>query len=147
MAQWTYHPSIAPFLADKLDPAYLTQLQAQMHATGAEKGYLASWARTGLRIFEMPYSYGFMAAAAEVLSIVIPAYIAPDEAPALPQRFLDLSTEAQAAVTNLYVQLGAVVSSCKPVPMPGMASHLNMFNARAHMPANVCNLSAAGLTR
>lgn len=118
--RWVFRPNIPPFTADKLDPAYLMQVQLQQHAAGATKGYLVSWARTGLAVFEVPYDYEFVVSLARVLSLVIPAYIEPEERPALPQRWADLTAEMQEQVVELYTAHGSVVASCTQISIPGV---------------------------
>ena len=94
------------------------QVQLQLHATGADKGYLVSWARTGLAIFEVPYKHDFVVAFADVLRVVIPAFIEPQERPPLPQRWTDLSADMQERLTVLYTSLGGLMASCTQKALP-----------------------------
>ena len=102
-----------------MDPAYVMQLQFQIHATGADHGFLVSWSRQGLSIFRVPYSYALVAAAAKVLETVIAQYLDPPDLPSLPNQFTALSVEAQSATVELYNQLGPVMGSCTRVQLPG----------------------------
>ena len=118
-SQWTYVPSVGPFREGHLDPAYVMQLQFQVHATGADRGFLVSWSRQGLSIFEVPYSHALVAAAAKVLQTVISLYLDPSDIPTLPTSFAALPDEAQTAVVALYKELGPVMGSCKRLELPG----------------------------
>lgn len=94
-----------------MDPAYLAQMQLQMHATGAPIGYLVSYARNELKVHEVPYRLSFVAAAAAVLVHVVQDFIAVEELPTLPKdaRYLGFDKEVKA----LYSELQLVAKSCR----------------------------------
>jgi hypothetical protein len=61
-----------------MDLAHIVQVQLQMHATGANVGYLCSWSvANGAKIFKMKYSLQFMRHASQVLQQVVTKYLQP----------------------------------------------------------------------
>lgn len=74
---WMYRPTSKPHL--RLEPAFMVQMQLQMHATGAKVAYLVSWARMGLGLFKVEYNGNFVIAAAKVLQLVMNRFVLKDE--------------------------------------------------------------------
>ena len=117
--EYTFVPSVPPFSLDTLDSGYVLQVQFQLHATGAEFGYLVSWARSGLSVTKIPYSLELITACAHVLQHVIEDYLSPEEIPTIPQNFPSLPLDVQDKVIDLHTQLGAVVRRCEMLPLQG----------------------------
>ena len=124
---WQYLPNSSPMAKDKIDPAYLVQMQFQMHATGAETAYLVSWARTGVAAYSVPYSYDFVIKAAGVLELVYNSYVAPDDRPPLPTALNTMGDSFIDAWVPMYDALRTVVSTVQTVPQPPGAARLYPF--------------------
>ena len=113
-------PIIPPFQENNIDAAYIMQVQFQLHATGADYGYLVSWARRGLSIFKVPYSLDLVRATAVVLRYVIGEYLSPEDIPQLPARISELPQDVQDAVAKLHTQLGTVMGQCERLSLTGV---------------------------
>lgn len=71
---WSYNPSSRPH--EHMDMAHLVQVQLQMHATGAQRGYLCSWSvANGSNVFKTHYNPSFVRAASKVLQQVVSKYL------------------------------------------------------------------------
>ena len=127
--EYTFVPSVPPFSLDTLDVAYVLQVQFQLHATGAEFGYLVSWARSGLSVIKIPYSYELISACALVLQDVIINYLSPQEIPKIPQNFPSLPETLQHKVIEVHTQLGAVVRRCELLTLQGAELNLPLLRA------------------
>lgn len=112
-------PSVPPFDLSTLDAAYVLQVQFQLHATGADYGYLASWARTGLSVTKIFYSLDLIIACARVLQHVIADYLSPEDVPKMPLTFASLSQDVQQAVIDVHTKLGTVMRQCELLPLSG----------------------------
>ena len=111
-------PDVLPVSLDKVDPAYLAQMQLQLHATGADIGYLVSWARKQLSVIKVPYSFDFVQAAARVLVHVVTDFVTPETLPRIPHDATGLSSEHQNAVKALVTALSAVKQGCTTFQLP-----------------------------
>ena len=127
--QHTYVPSIPSFRLDNLDPAYVMQLQFQMHATGAAYGYICSWSRRELTIIHVPYSFELVEATAHVLVHVVKHYLDPEQLPVLPRNFVELTADHQEALISLHQQLGPVMASCTLKELRGTTALLRALTA------------------
>ena len=82
--KWTYIPILRAMAMDNMDAAYLLQVQLQLHATGADVGYLFSWSRTDVTVHSVRYRHTLITAAAHVLKHVIKQFVNPATVPSFP---------------------------------------------------------------
>lgn len=109
-----------------MDPAHILQVQMQMHATGAEKAYIAYWSRTGLSLFCVAYSADFMLAAVHVLQIVLQQFVYGDldmAGDVLQLCSMHELHDLRDKWVAMYNHLAAALHATKPLEIPGMLRH------------------------
>jgi hypothetical protein len=75
--KWVFDSDMRCCTANKLDPAYMVQVQLQMHVTGARTAFLGQWTlRNGTAVFQLDYSEETMRRASKVLKLVFDEYVA-----------------------------------------------------------------------
>ena len=115
---YMYLPNSSPIQPSKVDPAYLVQVQFQMHATGASMAFIASWARTGVSVHRIQYSFAFVEKAAAVAAAVITHYVLPDERPALPKSLASMDDQLKQSWIEMYDALRDVAKQAEWIPQP-----------------------------
>lgn len=98
------------------DPAHVAQVLLQLQATGASYGILAYWARSGLSMFRITYSAGFIKTLAIFLAAIIKAYInVPSAAPLPSGRIKDMTEEIRGHWNTMMISLNDVVGEVQVI--------------------------------
>jgi hypothetical protein len=124
--KWVFDPDMRCCTANKLDPAYMVQVQLQMHVTGAKKAFLGQWTlRNGTAVFQLDYSREFMRRASKVLKLVFDKYVAPsydcDSQYGLPERdIMKQPYHLRTAWENMMHSLADVVQNIKQLTVEGV---------------------------
>lgn len=96
-----------------IDPAWLVQLQFQMHATDTSVGYLVSWSRTDISVHCIKYHERFVLAAAHVLKYIVEQFIDADELPDLPKSVTAMEEPLQSKFVAMLPLYKEMVLSCE----------------------------------
>jgi hypothetical protein len=107
--KWYYNPSSAPTV--RVDPAHVLQVQLQMQATGARVGWIVSFARQGIRIFEAKFDEKLVRSVARVLKSVLQGYIDPEACPAFPRSITNFDAGLQKRWVKMQQRLSTAVSA------------------------------------
>lgn len=127
-ARWDYRPTSAP--STDPDPAALLQLQLSMHATGADRGYLACWARTGMCVARSDYSRSLIVAIASSLQKVHDlTFAAGEEAP--PGCLEEFPIEMRCKLNKLAFELAPVCKNWQRINLGTFAFAVVLAAARA----------------
>lgn len=98
---------------DNMDAAYLLQVQLQLHATGADVGYLFSWSRTNITVHSVRYRHSLITAVAQVVKHIIEQFINPQTVPAFPSDASKFQGELRTAWLLLHKEMAALMATCE----------------------------------